>query len=132
MTRDSSVHDYRIPLSPPYSLQCREIRLDCSGNCEKSALFGDSSFETGPEKVRWLSVSASFAAFFSAGHGSSPVSAKQTGECNAFINRRCGEVPLTFGGLAKLLVPSCKWLPLNLLQADFWPGIISGSPLTQA
>jgi hypothetical protein len=30
--------------------------------------------------------------------------------------RKC---PLTFGGLGKLLVPSCKWLPLNFLQADF-------------
>ena len=39
---------------------------------------------------------------------------------------------LDFGGLAKLLVPSCKRLPLNFLQADFWPGIISGSRLTQA
>src|ERR1700693_4685532 len=29
----------RIPLSPPYSLQCGEIRVDFSGNCRKRAQF---------------------------------------------------------------------------------------------
>jgi hypothetical protein len=40
----------RIPLSPPYSLDCREIPRYCSENREKSPRFRDSHIQTGPEK----------------------------------------------------------------------------------
>ena len=41
----------RIPLSPPYNLICREVRLDCCHECRQAAEFRDSCSETGLEKV---------------------------------------------------------------------------------
>ena len=41
----------RIPYAPPYSLKCREIFLDFSGNCEKWAHFPYSRPKIGSEKV---------------------------------------------------------------------------------
>jgi hypothetical protein len=81
------VMKFRVALSPPYSLRCRENRWDFSGNCEKWAQFQDSSVKTGPEKMSWLIVSAGFAAVFSEGQVSSPVSANVAGECNAITSR---------------------------------------------
>src|SRR5450759_1722650 len=77
----------RIPLAPPHSLKCREIRLDCSGNCRKWAQFRNSCSQPGPEKVSCSMLQASFAAIFSGGHPSSPVSKTPSGECNAITNR---------------------------------------------
>jgi hypothetical protein len=48
----------RIALAPPYSLKCREIRLDCSGNCRKWAQFRNSRSETGLEKVSCVTLHA--------------------------------------------------------------------------
>jgi len=62
-----TVPGVRIPLPPPRSLQCREIRLDYSGNCRKWAQFRNSCSQTGPEKVSCSLLSASVAAFFSGG-----------------------------------------------------------------
>src|ERR1035441_10488021 len=73
----------RIPFAPPHSLKCREIRLDCSRNCRKWAQFHYSCSQTGPEKVSRSLLSASFAAFFSGGYPSSPVSKAPSGERNA-------------------------------------------------
>src|ERR1700687_2654802 len=64
----------RIPLSPPYSLDCREIRLPCSENRAKSLQFLNFCSETGPEKVSRFTPLASFHAFFSGGQTRSPVS----------------------------------------------------------
>src|ERR1035438_2561784 len=71
----------RIPFAPPHSLKCREICLDCSGNCRKLAHFRNSCSQSGPEKVSCSLLPASFAAFFSGGHTSSPVSTTRSGEC---------------------------------------------------
>src|ERR1019366_8580040 len=84
----------RLP-APPHSLKCREIRLDCSGNCRKWAQFRNSCSQHGPEKVSCSMLQASFAAIFSGGHPSSPVSKTPSGECNAITNRRYSESSLT-------------------------------------
>ena len=94
----------RVTLSPPYSLKCRENRQDFSGNCEKRAQFQDSCVETGPEKISGLIVSASFAAVFSEGHVSSPVSADVAGECNAITNGSFGESGLTCSHLNRWVI----------------------------
>jgi hypothetical protein len=73
----------RIPLSPPYSLECREIQSHCPENRGKSPQFCNSDPQTGPEKVSCSMLQAGFAAFFSGGQTSSPVSTTPLGECNA-------------------------------------------------
>jgi hypothetical protein len=85
----------RIPLAPPFSLDCRESRLHSSEDRWKSPLFRNFRAQTGPEKMsRWISP-ASFPAFFSEGHCGSPVSSTPPGECNAITNRWFGESDLT-------------------------------------
>jgi hypothetical protein len=51
------------------------------------AQFRDSSFETGPEKMSWLKLSASFAAILFGRHLGGPVSKTPSGECNAITKR---------------------------------------------
>ena len=65
----------------PHSLKCREIFLDCSGNCRNWAQFPNSFSRTGPEKVSCSLMPASFSAFFSGRPTSSPVSPVP---CDAF------------------------------------------------
>jgi hypothetical protein len=86
-----TVSRVRIPLAPPRSLRCREIRPDYSGNCRKWARFRNSCPQSGPEKVSCSLLPASFAAFFSGGQTSSPVSKTPSGECDAITNRWSGE-----------------------------------------
>src|ERR1035441_5021071 len=74
-----------MSLPPPYSLKCREIRLDCSGICGKWAQFRNYCSQTGLEKVYCSRPHAGFAAFFSGGHPRSPVSKTPSGECNAIV-----------------------------------------------
>jgi hypothetical protein len=82
-----TVPTVRIPLPPPRSLECREIRPDCSGNYTKWAQFRNFSYQRGPEKMAWSTPRARFAAFFSEGHPASAVSKISSGECNAITNR---------------------------------------------
>jgi hypothetical protein len=77
--------------SRPHSLERREIRLDCSGNCRKSTQFRNYCSQTGPEKVFHSTPQATFRALFSGGHIGSPVSTTPPGECNAITNRSFGE-----------------------------------------
>src|ERR1017187_4190952 len=77
----------RIHFPPPHRLKCRENSLDSSKKCEKWAQFRIFYVQTGPEKVSCSLLLASFAAFFSGGHTSSPVSTTRSGECNAITNR---------------------------------------------
>jgi hypothetical protein len=56
------------------------------------------------EKMAWLMVSASFAAVFSEGHVSSPVSANVAGECNAITNGSFGESGLTCSHLNRWVI----------------------------
>ena len=91
-----TVPGVRIPPSPPYSLKCREIRLDFSRNCRKWAQFRYFRSKTGPEKAHCSMLKVSFGCFFSGGPGSSPVSTTATGECNAIRNRMGAEADLTF------------------------------------
>jgi hypothetical protein len=74
-------------LSPPHSLDCREIRLPCSENRAKSPQFLNFCSQTGPEKVSRFTPLASFHALFSGGQTRSPVSTTPSGECNAITNR---------------------------------------------
>src|ERR1700704_2147532 len=54
----------RIPLSPPHSLDCREIRLRCSENPAKSPQFLNFCSQIGLEKVSRFTPLASFHALF--------------------------------------------------------------------
>src|SRR3954452_20634952 len=82
------VSGVRIPHSPPYSLDRRETRPNCSRSCEKTPKFPDSapanwtreSDRPNAVRQRWR--------VFSGQQKRSPVTTRTGGECNAITNRR--------------------------------------------
>jgi hypothetical protein len=97
MTRDSRVPDYRIPLSPPRSLNCREIPPHLTPKHAKHAHFSRYL----PDKADWRERTArhrrrSPSWRFSGWHIGSPVSTTPPGECNAITNRSFGESRVDF------------------------------------
>jgi hypothetical protein len=77
----------RIPLSPPDSLGCREIRRLLVENREKWPQFCNPSLPTELAKVSCTASLAGIAGFLSGAHENSSVSTILSGECYAITNR---------------------------------------------
>src|ERR1700691_5246275 len=98
----------RTPPSPPHSLQCREIRLDSSKKCRKSAEFRDSCSETGLGKVSSSMPRRGFCGLLSGGHLSSPVSKTPFGELECDHNTMMRRSGLDFASVGSIAMEMAK------------------------
>jgi hypothetical protein len=103
MTRDSRVYDYRIQLSPPASLNCRENPRSFPRNPGKCPYFTIIPQQTGLQRADCSTAKGALSMLFSGGHMNSPVSRRAQGECNAIRSRGFGRSELTFVGTWKAI-----------------------------